>query len=98
MTFPIAPSLGALALGAVTLFALPAAASPQGGSDCGAPDRQRTIAGCTRIIDDPHSSANERVHALGARALARIQVDDRRGALVDLTAVLAARPQDPFIR
>jgi tetratricopeptide (TPR) repeat protein len=89
------PLLGACALAAVTLV-LPAAAA-QSRSDCGAQDARKSIAGCTLVIDDPRTDTNVRIRALGARGLARNTIGDLTGARADLSAVLAARPQERFI-
>jgi tetratricopeptide (TPR) repeat protein len=90
------PLLGLCAFAAATLI-LPAAAGAQTRSDCGAKDPRRSIAGCTLVIDDPRTDAKARVRALGARGIARSNIGDLNGARADLSAVLAALPQERFI-
>src|SRR5690242_10383301 len=88
--------LGTCALAAASLV-LPAAAATPSRSDCGAKDRQLSIAGCTLVIDDRRTDASMRVRALGARGIARQEIGDLNGAHADLSAVLAALPQERFI-
>ena len=88
--------LGACAIAAAA-FVLPAAAGAPSRSDCGANDPGRSIAGCTLVIDDPHTDANARVRALGARGIARQHLGDLNGARADFSAVLAARPRERVI-
>jgi tetratricopeptide (TPR) repeat protein len=87
--------LAACAFAAAALLSVAAGAASHG--DCGAEDPQRSIAGCTVLIDEPRTAAGARVRALVERGIAREKAGDPDGALGDYSAALAVSPREVYL-
>jgi tetratricopeptide (TPR) repeat protein len=80
---------------AVLLFAAPAfGASQQDRDDCSGKDADRSIAGCTRIIEDKGETDKNRVDAYKSRAHAWRSKRDYDRAIADFTEAIRIDPQN----
>jgi tetratricopeptide (TPR) repeat protein len=88
------PFLTMLACAFLAIATPALAASQQVHADCTATDPARSIASCTRIVEDLSESAKSRALAHFSRGLAYLEQNDLDGAIADFTDAIRLDPKN----